>query len=60
MKLSDAAKSVGIGSLVIGHRQLAKEPLTEDDWAEVHRAYLAFQHHVRLIVIQARKRAEKG
>ena len=49
------ADSVGLGDLTLGHRELADEPLTVEDWAEIHRVYLAFQHHVRLVVLKARE-----
>ena len=42
--------------ITIGHRPLVEEPLTKDDWAEVYHAFKAFQYHLRLIVLRARKR----
>ena len=51
-------RELGIGNLCLGHMPLAKEPLTEEDWAEVRRAYMAFQHHLKLIVLEARKKLE--
>lgn len=55
----DTSRELGIGNLCIGHMPLAKEPLTEEDWAEVRRTYMAFQHHLKLIVLEARKRLER-
>lgn len=52
----DTTRELGIGNLCCGHMKLAKEPLTEEDWAEVLRTYLAFQHHLKLVVLNARKR----
>ena len=40
----------------VASRPLVNEPLTADDWAEVHRAHRAFIMHVRMIVSQARLR----
>jgi hypothetical protein len=54
----NTARELGIGNLCIGHKPLAKEPLTEEDWGEVLRGYLAFQHHLKLLVLNARKRIE--
>ena len=51
-------RELGIGNLCLGHKPLSIEPLTEEDWAEVRRAYMAFQHHLKLIVLEARKRLE--
>ncbi len=56
MNMEDERKAVGMGELCLGKRPLSKEPLTKEDWAEVRRAYLAFQHHMKLIVMEARKR----
>lgn len=53
------ADALGLGSLVIGHRKLIEEPLNESDWAEVFRAYLALQHHLKLIAFEVRKRKAK-
>ena len=55
MKIN-TARELGIGNRCLGYMPLAKEPLTKEDWAEVHRAYMAFQHHLKLIVLEARKR----
>ena len=54
----DISRELSIGNLCLGHMPLAKEPLTEEDWAEVRRAYMAFQHHLKLIVLEARKKLE--
>ncbi len=54
----DTSRELGIGNLCMGRMPLAKEPLNEEDWAEVLRTYLAFQHHLKLIVLNARKRQE--
>lgn len=51
------ANELGIGHTVMGHRPLADEPLTAEQWGEVYRAYLAFQAHVRFIVLEARRLA---
>jgi hypothetical protein len=56
---NDITRELGIGNLCLGHMPLAKEHLTEEDWAEVRRAYMAFQHHIKLIVLEARKRLER-
>jgi hypothetical protein len=53
-------RELGIGNLCMGHKRLAEEPLTEEDWAEVLRTYLAFQHHLKLIVLNARKRLNEN
>lgn len=42
----------------LGHFPLIKESLTEDDWGEVWRAYVAFQHQLRLIVLKVRRRSK--
>lgn len=55
---TDIARELGIGNLCIANKPLAKEPLTEEDWAEVLRTYLAFQHHLKLLVLNARKRLD--
>lgn len=46
-------------AVALGHNPLVNEPLTEQDWEEIWRAYVAFQHHLRLIVLKARKRQVK-
>ena len=53
--------AVGIGITGwLGKRELRREPLTTDDWEEVYRCYLTFQHHLKLIVLKARARKQKA
>jgi hypothetical protein len=54
------ANKLGIGNLVLGHKKLVDEPLNTDDWGEVYRTMLAFQHHLKLIVLNARMRNKNG
>lgn len=54
------AHEMGLGDITFGNRPLANEDLTSDEWSEVARAYQAFQHHVRLLVLKARSRTEPG
>jgi hypothetical protein len=55
--LIELSKSLGIGEITLSHRPLSQEPLTVSDWEEVYRATLAYQHHLKLIAMNARKRA---
>jgi len=43
-----------------GNALLRTEPLTAEDWAEVHVLYRGFQDAVRAIVMQARARRRLG
>jgi hypothetical protein len=57
-KIRQEADKLGIGNLALGHRWLVNEPLNKEDWAEVHRATLAYQHQIKLIVLNARMREQ--
>ena len=59
-KLDQIKTHIELNNLRLGHNPLVDEPLTEDDWDEVWRAYVSFQHHLRMIVLKARKRSEKN
>ncbi|MFA5300613.1 MAG: hypothetical protein WC389_20695 [Lutibacter sp.] len=52
------ANKLGIGNICLGHKKLVDEPLNAEDWAEVHRATLAYQHQIKLIVLNARMRTQ--
>ena len=60
MKQETEKEKVGLGITGwLGKRELRREPLTIDDWEEVYRCYLTFQHHLKLIVLQARARKQR-
>jgi len=45
-----------LNNIRLGHMPLIDEPLTDEDWGEVWRAYVAFQHQLRMIVLKVRQR----